>query len=94
MAAQTFSAVSGMARCRMPQGSSASMTALRIAGVPPIVPLSPTPLTPSGLSGGGVATRPVVTNGTCVAAGTAESSSDVHSARRWYCCPPRAWTGP
>jgi beta-N-acetylhexosaminidase len=57
MAVQIFSAVSGMSRCRTPYGWSAFITALTRAGVTPIVPLSPIPLTPSGLAGDGVHTR-------------------------------------
>jgi hypothetical protein len=57
MAVQIFSAVSGMSRCRTPYGLSAFITALTSAGVTPIVPLSPIPLTPSGLAGDGVHTR-------------------------------------
>ena len=38
----------------MPQGESASITALATAGVEPIVAASPMPLAPSGLMGVGV----------------------------------------
>ena len=41
----------------MPNGASASMTALMTAGVEAIAPVSPTPLTPSGLVGLGVSVR-------------------------------------
>src|SRR5215210_3345862 len=47
---QTFSGVSGMSMCRMPSGASASTTALTTAGAAAIVPASPAPLTPSGLT--------------------------------------------
>ncbi len=57
IAVQIFSGVSGMSRCLMPYGRSASMTALTRAGSTPIVPLSPMPLTPSGLAGDGVHSR-------------------------------------
>src|SRR6185503_582500 len=42
-----------------PSGRRASITALPIAGVAPIVPASPTPLTPSVLTGDGVSVRSV-----------------------------------
>ena len=51
---QIFSVVSGMSMCRTPRGESASTTELTMAGVEPMVPASPTPLTPSGLTGEGV----------------------------------------
>ena len=51
IAPQTFCAVYGMSRCRMPSGLSASMTALATAAVLAMQPASPTPLTPSGLTG-------------------------------------------
>src|SRR5262245_43748592 len=43
-----FSGVSGMSRCFTPKGESASTTEFTTAGDAPIVPASPTPLTPSG----------------------------------------------
>src|SRR5207302_168851 len=48
MARQSFSGVSGMSRCLMPSGESASMTAFTAAGVEAMVPASPIPFTPSG----------------------------------------------
>ena len=54
IAAQSFSGLSGMSMCLMPSGESASITALTTAGVEPIVPASPMPLTPSGLTVVGV----------------------------------------
>ena len=47
-----------MSRCLMPRGASASITALTTAGVEAIVPVSPAPLTPSGLTRWGVSVRP------------------------------------
>ena len=46
-----------MSMWRTPNGASASTTALTIAGVAPMVPASPTPFTPSGLTGEGVSVR-------------------------------------
>jgi hypothetical protein len=46
--------VSGMSRCAMPNGASASSTAWTIVGGAPIEPLSPIPFTPSGFVGDGV----------------------------------------
>ena len=40
--------------CRTPSGESASTTEFTTAGEQPIVPASPTPFTPSGLTGDGV----------------------------------------
>src|SRR5205814_6777371 len=48
IARQIFSDPKGMSRCLTPSGESASMTALTAAGVEPMVPASPIPLTPSG----------------------------------------------
>src|SRR5262249_46012174 len=45
----SFSGESGISRCVTPSGESASTTEFTIAGEAPIVPASPTPLTPSGL---------------------------------------------
>ena len=47
------------------------MTALRIAGLAAIVPASPTPLTPSELTGDGVSVRSVSNDGTSAALGSA-----------------------
>ena len=51
---QIFSGRNGMSICRTPKGLSASTTALTMHGVDPIVPASPTPLTPIGFTGEGV----------------------------------------
>src|SRR5260370_10575103 len=51
---QIFSGVSGMSMWRTPSGESASTTELTTAGEQPMVPASPTPLTPSGFTGEGV----------------------------------------
>ncbi len=51
---QIFSGVIGMSICRTPNGLSASTTELTTAGEAPMVPASPTPLTPSGFTGDGV----------------------------------------
>src|SRR5215470_1765000 len=49
-----FSGRSGRSTCLTPNGARASITALATAGVEPIVPASPTPLAPSGLTVVGV----------------------------------------
>ena len=54
MACQTRSAVAGMSMWRTPRCDSASTTADCTAGVEPIVPDSPMPLAPSGLTSVGV----------------------------------------
>lgn len=46
----------------MPKGAKASRTALTIVGGAAIVPASPTPFTPSGLTGEGVSTVPTSRN--------------------------------
>src|SRR5262245_50627220 len=51
---QSFSGRSGRSTCLTPKGARASITALATAGVEPIVPASPTPLAPSGLTVVGV----------------------------------------
>src|SRR6266436_625628 len=57
---QTRSGVSGMVSMwSMPKPDRASTTALTTAGVEAIVPVSPAPLMPSGLTGVGVSVRPV-----------------------------------
>ena len=43
----------------IPNGESASITALATAGVAAMVPASPAPFTPSGLTGDGVTVRSV-----------------------------------
>src|SRR5262249_10008707 len=60
---QIFSGLSGMSTWRTPNGSSASITALTMAGVAPIVPASPTPFTPNGFTGLGVSVRSVSKRG-------------------------------
>ena len=54
MAFQTRSGVAGMSMWRTPRWDEASTTAFCTAGVAPIVPASPMPLTPSGLTSVGV----------------------------------------
>src|SRR5207245_4526175 len=54
IARHTRSDVSGMSTWRIPKIDSASTTAFWAAGVEPIVPASPIPFAPSGLSGVGV----------------------------------------
>src|SRR6266498_3583057 len=51
IACHTRSDVSGMSRWRIPKIDNASTTAFWAAGVEPIVPASPMPFAPSGLSG-------------------------------------------
>ena len=51
MAAQIFRGVRGRSTCVTPTGASASITALAMAGVEPMVAASPMPLTPSGVRG-------------------------------------------
>src|SRR6185295_9915269 len=54
IAAHTRAGVSGLSIWRIPKGSSASHTALTTQAADAIVPASPTPFTPSGLTGEGV----------------------------------------
>src|ERR1700754_528037 len=68
---QTVSGFTGMSRCFTPNGASASTIAPTIAGVAPIVPASPTPLTPNGFTGDGVSVRSNSKLGMCEARGTA-----------------------
>ena len=51
-------------------------------GVEPMVPASPTPLTPSGFKGDGVSMCEVSTTGTSVAVGDFESEIDEERAAR------------
>ncbi len=51
---QSFSGVIGISICFTPSGDSASTTEFTTAGEQPMVPASPTPFTPSGLTGDGV----------------------------------------
>src|SRR6185295_12256693 len=68
---QTASGLTGISRCRMPKGDNASTIAFTIAGVAPIVPASPTPFTPSGLTGDGVSVRSSSSHGIIAAFGSA-----------------------
>src|SRR5581483_2975074 len=54
IAAHTRSGVAGMSMWRTPRCATASTTAFCTAGVEPMVPASPMPLTPSGLRSVGV----------------------------------------
>src|SRR5580704_2479275 len=53
IACQIRCGVNGMSRCAMPQGLRASITALAMVGIAPVVPASPAPLAPSGFVGDG-----------------------------------------
>src|SRR5205823_4765292 len=68
---QTTSGLTGMSMCRTPKGESASTMALTMAGVAPIVPASPTPLTPIGFTSVGVSVRSSSNHGIIFARGTA-----------------------
>ena len=57
IARHTRSGVIGMSRCAIPSGESASTTAFTTAGVAAIVPVSPAPFTPSGLTSVSVSVR-------------------------------------
>ena len=54
----------------MPKGERASITALATAGVEAMVPASPAPFTPNGLTGEGVTVRSVSYFGNWSALGT------------------------
>ena len=71
MAAQTRAGVSGLSMCVMPSGESASHTAPTTAGTDAMVPVSPTPLTPSGFTVVGVTVCATSMRGICDALGTA-----------------------
>ena len=73
MASHTRAGVSGMSMCAMPNGWSASITALAIAAGDAIAPASPTPFTPSGLTGDGVTVRSVSNIGSMSAFGIAQA---------------------
>ena len=60
----------GMSMAVTPNGDRASMMAFMTAGVLPMVPASPMPLTPSGLVGLGVIVLPMVSDGMSAADGT------------------------
>src|SRR5439155_27136855 len=57
-ARQTRSGVAGISKSVTPKGTSASTTAFITAAVEAMVPVSPTPFTPSGFVGLGVSVRP------------------------------------
>ncbi len=66
----------GISRWRMPSGDSASTAAFTTAGVAAIVPASPMPFAPSGLTGDGVTVRSSVIDGRSAADGIWYSTSD------------------
>src|SRR5438128_3096455 len=68
---QTASGLTGISRCLTPKGDNASTIAFTIAGVAPMVPASPTPLTPSGFTGDGVSVRSSSNHGIIAAFGNA-----------------------
>src|SRR2546427_10272854 len=68
---QTFSERTGISIFVTPNGANASTTAFTTAGVEPIVPASPTPLTPSGFTGDGVTVRSNSNSGKSWARGSA-----------------------
>ncbi len=70
IAFHTVFGLAGMATSWTPSPDSASTMAFMTAGAAPIVPASPTPLTPSGFVGDGVTEWPSVIDGTSLAAGT------------------------
>src|SRR5439155_9016505 len=70
MAFQTFSGETGRWMSVTPKCESASTTAFTIAGGEAMVPVSPTPFTPSSLVLDGVTVCPIVIEGTSDAAGT------------------------
>src|SRR5438270_474156 len=67
---QTFSGVAGIVMSLTPNGASASTTALITAALDAIVPASPTPLVPSGLTGLGVTVAASSNVGRSAAVGT------------------------
>src|SRR5262249_50334365 len=64
------SGLTGVALNSTPNGDSASQIALAIAAGGATAPPSPTPLTPSGLSGDGVCWCAIAMSGTSLAVGT------------------------
>src|SRR6266498_5127569 len=70
IARQTRSGVAGMSTSVTPKGASASTTAFITAAVEAIVPVSPTPFTPSGFVVLGVSVRPSSNDGSSAADGT------------------------
>src|SRR5215831_924617 len=73
IARHTRSGVNGMSTFLIPSGASASITAFTTAGVEAIVPVSPAPFTPSGLTSVGVTVRSSSITGTKSALGTGYS---------------------
>src|SRR5262245_39370300 len=71
MSRQIFSGLKGISRCVTPNGARASMMAFATAGPAPMVPASPQPLAPRGLTGVGVTVRSVSRVGTMGALGMA-----------------------
>src|SRR4051794_20970990 len=71
IARHTRSDVVGMSMCRTPRWATASTTAFCTAGVAPMVPASPMPLTPSGFSGLRVAMSTSSKSGSSAALGNA-----------------------
>src|SRR2546427_7010604 len=65
--------VTGTSRTTTPRSATASSTALAIAAAPGMAPLSPTPLTPSGLIVEGCASRATGSGGGGSGVGVAES---------------------
>src|SRR5690606_12424823 len=63
IAFHTFSGVRGISRSFTPKGFSASTTAFTTAGVEAMVPVSPMPFTPRGLTGEGVSVNAVSKSG-------------------------------
>src|SRR6266545_284816 len=70
IARQTRSGVAGISRSVIPYGESASTTAFITAAVEAMVPVSPTPFTPSGFVMLGVSVRPTSNDGSSAAEGT------------------------
>ena len=70
MVLHTRSGVAGRSMSVMPRWESESMTALITATGDAMVPVSPTPFTPSSFVVEGVSERPSVIEGTSGAAGT------------------------
>ncbi len=63
IAFQTLNGVYGVSSAWMPSGPSASMTALAMVGIAPVVPASPAPFTPSGLLGDSVGRSSILRSG-------------------------------
>ena len=71
MMRHSFSGRSIMSRCRTPKPLSASTAAFTMQGVEPMVPASPTPLAPSGLTVVGVTVLASSKRGKSLARGSA-----------------------